>query len=63
MSQNSLETLFAIEAIKKLKYTYLRAVDTHDWALLESTLTEDYAAHATMVENIALTTASNWSAA
>ena len=44
MSQNSLETLFAIEAIKKLKYTYLRAVDTHDWALLESTLTEDCSA-------------------
>ena len=41
MSQNTLETLLAIEAIKKLKYTYLRAVDTHDWDLLASTLSTD----------------------
>ena len=33
--------LLEVEAIKKLKYVYLRAVDCHDWELLESTLTED----------------------
>lgn len=36
-----MEELLTIEAIKKLKYTYLRAVDTHDWALMRSTLTDD----------------------
>mgnify|MGYP003624500849 FL=1 len=41
MSQSGLEALLAIEQIKKLKYTYLRAVDTHDWDLLASTLTAD----------------------
>ena len=44
MSQSSLESLLAIEQIKKLKYTYLRAVDTHDWELLSSTLTKDCSA-------------------
>lgn len=39
MSDNHCEQLMAIEAIKRLKYTYLRAVDCHDWDLLESTLT------------------------
>jgi hypothetical protein len=41
MSEITLQSLLALEAIKKLKYTYLRAVDTHDWALLETTLSED----------------------
>ena len=41
MSESSLAGLLAIEHIKKLKYTYLRAVDTHDWDLLASTLTSD----------------------
>ncbi|WP_372862142.1 nuclear transport factor 2 family protein [Spongiibacter sp.] len=41
MSSTSAEQLLQIEAIKRLKYVYLRAVDTHDWALLESTLTPD----------------------
>lgn len=36
-----MEELLAIEAIKRLKYAYLRAVDTHDWALMRSTLTDD----------------------
>lgn len=30
-----------IEAIKAVKYRYLRAVDTRDWDLLATTLTED----------------------
>ena len=33
--------LVEIEEIKAVKYRYLRAVDTRDWDLLESTLTED----------------------
>lgn len=44
MSQQALDTLLALETIKKLKYTYLRAVDTHDWELLEQTLTPDCSA-------------------
>lgn len=40
----SLNALLAIETIKKLKYTYLRAVDTHDWELLTTTLSEDCSA-------------------
>jgi uncharacterized protein (TIGR02246 family) len=35
------EDLVEIEAIKNVKYRYLRAVDTRDWDLLASTLTED----------------------
>jgi hypothetical protein len=35
------EDLADIEAIKALKYRYLRAVDLRDWDLLVSTLTED----------------------
>lgn len=44
MTLNSADQLLAIEAIKRLKYVYLRAVDTHDWSLLESTLSEDVVA-------------------
>ena len=44
MSLTSADQLLAIEAIKRLKYVYLRAVDTHDWDLLESTLSEDVVA-------------------
>jgi uncharacterized protein (TIGR02246 family) len=35
------EDLVEIEAIKQVKYRYLRAVDTRDWDLLAGTLTED----------------------
>lgn len=35
------EDLVEIEAIKQVKYRYLRAVDTRDWDLLATTLTED----------------------
>jgi uncharacterized protein (TIGR02246 family) len=35
------EDLVEIEAIKQVKYRYLRAVDTRDWDLLASTLTAD----------------------
>lgn len=35
------DDLAEIEAIKAVKYRYLRAVDTRDWDLLTSTLTED----------------------
>jgi uncharacterized protein (TIGR02246 family) len=35
------EDLVEIEAIKNVKYRYLRAVDTRDWDLLATTLTED----------------------
>lgn len=35
------EDLVELEAIKQVKYRYLRAVDTRDWDLLASTLTED----------------------
>ena len=35
------EDLVEIEAIKNVKYRYLRAVDTRDWELLATTLTED----------------------
>ncbi|MBD2859215.1 nuclear transport factor 2 family protein [Spongiibacter sp. KMU-158] len=41
MSEITLEHLVEMEAIKQLKYRYLRAVDCHDWELLASTLTED----------------------
>ena len=41
MNASSADQLLQIEAIKRLKYVYLRAVDTHDWQLLESTLSED----------------------
>lgn len=34
------EDLVEIEAIKAVKYRYLRAVDTRDWDLLATTLTE-----------------------
>jgi uncharacterized protein (TIGR02246 family) len=33
--------LVEIEAIKAVKYRYLRAVDTRDWDLIATTLTED----------------------
>ena len=33
--------LMEMEAIKAVKYRYLRAVDTRDWDLLATTLTED----------------------
>ncbi|HEV8312450.1 MAG TPA: nuclear transport factor 2 family protein [Burkholderiaceae bacterium] len=36
-----METLLEIERIWQLKYRYFRAVDRHDWALLESCLAED----------------------
>jgi ketosteroid isomerase-like protein len=35
------DDLVEIEAIKAVKYRYLRAVDTRDWDLLASTLTDD----------------------
>jgi ketosteroid isomerase-like protein len=35
------EDLVELEAIKAVKYRYLRAVDTRDWDLLATTLTED----------------------
>ena len=35
------DDLVEIEAIKAVKYRYLRAVDTRDWELLASTLTDD----------------------
>ena len=35
------EDLVELEAIKQVKYRYLRAVDTRDWDLLADTLTED----------------------
>ncbi|MAY39326.1 MULTISPECIES: nuclear transport factor 2 family protein [Spongiibacter] len=44
MTLTSADQLLLIEAIKRLKYVYLRAVDTHDWDLLESTLSEDVVA-------------------
>lgn len=44
MSDSRLEQLLAIEAIKSLKYRYLRAVDCHNWDLLRSTLTADCSA-------------------
>lgn len=37
----TLDELIEIEAIKQVKYRYLRAVDTRDWDLLQTTLTED----------------------
>lgn len=37
----TLEQLIEIEAIKQLKYRYLRAVDTHDWNLMETLFTDD----------------------
>ena len=36
-----METLLEIERIRQLKYRYFRAVDRHDWALLETCLAED----------------------
>ncbi|MGI8491756.1 MAG: nuclear transport factor 2 family protein [Acidimicrobiales bacterium] len=38
------EDLVELEAIKRLKYTYIRCVDLKDWEQLESTLTEDASA-------------------
>ncbi len=35
------DDLVEIEAIKQVKYRYLRAVDTRDWDLLATTLTAD----------------------
>ena len=35
------EDLVQLEAIKQVKYRYLRAVDTRDWDLLATTLTDD----------------------
>lgn len=35
------EELVEIEAIKAVKYRYIRAVDLRDWELLATTLTED----------------------
>ncbi|HMC40130.1 MAG TPA: nuclear transport factor 2 family protein [Acidimicrobiales bacterium] len=35
------DDLIEIEAIKQVKYRYLRAVDTRDWDLLTTTLAED----------------------
>ena len=35
------EDLVEIESIKQVKYRYLRAVDTRDWELLATTLTDD----------------------
>jgi hypothetical protein len=36
-----IETLLAIEAIKQLKARYFRALDTNDWDLFASTLTNE----------------------
>lgn len=36
-----MQTLLEIESIHRLKYRYFRAVDCHDWALLETCLAED----------------------
>ena len=36
-----MEALVEIEAIRQLKYRYLRGVDTKDWALVRATLTPD----------------------
>ena len=36
-----IETLLAIEAIKQLKARYFRALDTNDWGLFASTLTNE----------------------
>ncbi len=44
MSADAHQQWLQIEAIKKLKYVYLRAVDCHDWALLASTLSADCSA-------------------
>lgn len=38
------EDLVEMEAIKQVKYRYLRAVDLRDWDLLETVLTEDASA-------------------
>jgi len=38
---DALQELIAIEAIKKLKARYFRGVDTKDWDLLASTLSDD----------------------
>lgn len=37
----TLQDLVEIEAIKQVKYRYLRGVDTRDWELLATTLTDD----------------------
>ena len=39
--EKRLQRLEDIEAIKQLKYTYLRTLDTHQWDALGKTLTED----------------------
>ena len=44
-SARMLDRLVAIEAIKTLKYRYMRAVDLKDWDLLAETLEEDVTAH------------------
>lgn len=44
MPKDPVAQLLAIEAIKSLKYRYLRAVDCHDWALLRTTLSDDCSA-------------------
>ena len=41
MRVNDLDRLIAIEDIKQLKARYFRALDTQDWALLESVFAED----------------------
>lgn len=47
-----LDELLARQAIERLKYTYVRAVDENDWETLRSCLTED--ATATYGEHAAL---------
>ena len=37
----TIEQLLQIELIKQLKYRYVRAMDTHDWALMARCFTED----------------------
>ena len=38
---DTIEQTLAIEEIKRLKARYFRAIDTHDWALLGETFTQD----------------------
>jgi SnoaL-like domain len=40
-SMMPLQELIEIESIKQLKFRYLRAVDTHDWPLMETLFADD----------------------
>jgi SnoaL-like domain len=37
----TVDHLWQLELIKQLKYRYIRAMDTHDWALMAACFTED----------------------